>query len=176
MGEFGRRTVSTIWHYHCGCVVGRVVDREYRVTGVSELRLNDGSTFSVSPGTNPQATLMMMGRYMGRKISEDRREMSNVADRKGRNRQPHPQKGIEIPRAASRGGRSEATLAVVSLFYQLALHYTSQRLTHPPLLLLFFSNNSLFSFNPAKHFWVQSVEKTGVLSSFLEIDLFKRTM
>ncbi|ONK61474.1 uncharacterized protein A4U43_C08F30290 [Asparagus officinalis] len=111
MGEFGRRTVSTIWHYHCGCVVGRVVDREYRVTGVSELRLNDGSTFSVSPGTNPQATLMMMGRYMGRKISEDRREMSNVADRKGRNRQPHPQKGIEIPRAASRGGRSEATLA-----------------------------------------------------------------
>lgn len=62
MVEFCRRTVSTIWHYHGGCVVGKVVDGEYRVTGVSGLRVIDGSTFSVSPGTNPQATLMMMGR------------------------------------------------------------------------------------------------------------------
>lgn len=62
MAEFCRRTVSTIWHYHGGCVVGRVVDRDLRVNGISSLRVVDGSVFSVSPGTNPQATLMMLGR------------------------------------------------------------------------------------------------------------------
>ncbi|KAF2302903.1 hypothetical protein GH714_010886 [Hevea brasiliensis] len=63
MADFCRRTVSTIWHYHGGCVVGKVVDRDYHVNGIGALRVVDGSTFSVSPGTNPQATLMMMGRY-----------------------------------------------------------------------------------------------------------------
>lgn len=62
MSEFCRRTVSTIWHYHGGCVVGKVVDREFRVIGVDALRIVDGSTFNVSPGTNPQATLLMLGR------------------------------------------------------------------------------------------------------------------
>ena len=62
MAEFCRRTVSTIWHYHGGCVVGRVVDRDLKVIGVDSLRIVDGSVFSVSPGTNPQATLMMVGR------------------------------------------------------------------------------------------------------------------
>ncbi|KAI3879884.1 hypothetical protein MKW98_018123 [Papaver atlanticum] len=36
------------------------------------LRVVDGSTFSISPGTNPQTTLMMMGRYVGVKILEER--------------------------------------------------------------------------------------------------------
>ncbi|XP_038718525.1 (R)-mandelonitrile lyase-like [Tripterygium wilfordii] len=72
MAEFCRQTVSTIWHYHGGCVVGRVVDREYRVIGIDALRVVDGSTFGISPGTNPQATLMMMGRYMGLKIIRER--------------------------------------------------------------------------------------------------------
>ncbi|KAE9621249.1 putative (R)-mandelonitrile lyase [Lupinus albus] len=62
MADFCRRTVSTIWHYHGGCVVGRVVDRDLKVIGISSLRIVDGSVFSVSPGTNPQATLMMLGR------------------------------------------------------------------------------------------------------------------
>lgn len=62
MAEFCRRTVSTIWHYHGGCVVGRVVDPHLKVIGVDSLRIVDGSVFSVSPGTNPQATLMMLGR------------------------------------------------------------------------------------------------------------------
>ncbi|XP_042389693.1 protein HOTHEAD-like isoform X2 [Zingiber officinale] len=57
--------VMTIWHFHGGCEVGKVVDHEYRVIGVGGLRVIDGSTFSFSPGTNPQATLMMLGRYMG---------------------------------------------------------------------------------------------------------------
>ncbi|KAJ1411178.1 hypothetical protein SESBI_21426 [Sesbania bispinosa] len=34
-------------------------------TGELKLRVVDGSTFTESPGTNPQATVMMMGRYHG---------------------------------------------------------------------------------------------------------------
>ncbi|XVF41506.1 hypothetical protein PTKIN_Ptkin01aG0285000 [Pterospermum kingtungense] len=66
-------TVITIWHYHGGCLVGKVVDRDYKVLGVNSLRVIDGSTFSISPGTNPQSTLMMLGRYMGRRILQSRR-------------------------------------------------------------------------------------------------------
>lgn len=62
MGEFCRRTVSTIWHYHGGCLMGKVVDGNLKVIGIEGLRVVDGSTFTVSPGTNPQATLLMMGR------------------------------------------------------------------------------------------------------------------
>lgn len=64
MAGFCRRTVSTIWHYHGGCVVGRVVDPALRLIGIGSLRVVDGSVFGVSPGTNPQATLMMLGRYV----------------------------------------------------------------------------------------------------------------
>ncbi|KAG8380236.1 hypothetical protein BUALT_Bualt07G0172300 [Buddleja alternifolia] len=72
MGEFCRRTVSTIWHYHGGCLVGKVVDRNLKVIGIDGLRVVDGSTFAVSPGTNPQATLLMMGRFFGMKIRRER--------------------------------------------------------------------------------------------------------
>ncbi|CAA0831519.1 Glucose-methanol-choline (GMC) oxidoreductase family protein [Striga hermonthica] len=70
--QFCRDTVMTIWHYHGGCHVGRVVDPEYRVLGVDALRVVDGSTFNYSPGTNPQATVMMLGRYMGVRILKER--------------------------------------------------------------------------------------------------------
>lgn len=70
--QFCKDTVITIWHYHGGCHVGKVVDQHYRVLGVSGLRVVDGSIFSKSPGTNPQATVMMMGRYMGVKILRER--------------------------------------------------------------------------------------------------------
>ncbi|KAL3735972.1 hypothetical protein ACJRO7_024998 [Eucalyptus globulus] len=70
--QFCRDTVITIWHYHGGCHVGKVVDHENKVLGVDQLRVVDGSTFSESPGTNPQATVMMMGRYMGAKILRNR--------------------------------------------------------------------------------------------------------
>ncbi|KAF0899067.1 hypothetical protein E2562_012919 [Oryza meyeriana var. granulata] len=70
--QFCRDTVVTIWHYHGGCHVGKVVDQQYRVFGVSGLRVIDGSTFFRSPGTNPQATVLMMGRYMGVKILRGR--------------------------------------------------------------------------------------------------------
>lgn len=63
VADFCRQTVNTLWHYHGGCVVGRVVDPSLRVIGVSSLRVVDGSVFNMSPGTNPQATIMMLGRY-----------------------------------------------------------------------------------------------------------------
>ena len=59
---FCRSTITTWWHYHGGCVAGKVVDGDLRVTGIDALRVVDGSVFAVSPGTNPQATLLMMGR------------------------------------------------------------------------------------------------------------------
>ncbi|CAI8604552.1 unnamed protein product [Vicia faba] len=65
-------TVLTIWHYHGGCQQGKVVDHNYNVIGVEALRVIDGSTFHGSPGTNPQATVMMLGRYMGQNIIKRR--------------------------------------------------------------------------------------------------------
>ncbi|KAG1367632.1 protein HOTHEAD [Cocos nucifera] len=70
--QFCRDTVITIWHYHGGCHVGKVVDRDYRVLGITGLRVVDSSIFANSPGTNPQATVMMLGRYMGVKILRER--------------------------------------------------------------------------------------------------------
>ncbi|PSR93377.1 Protein HOTHEAD like [Actinidia chinensis var. chinensis] len=70
--QFCIDTVMTIWHYHGGCQVGRVVDHDYKVLGVDALRVIDGSTFNGSPGTNPQATVMMLGRYMGQRILHER--------------------------------------------------------------------------------------------------------
>lgn len=72
LDQFCKDSVTTIWHYHGGCQVGKVVDRNYRVYGVQALRIVDGSTFTFSPGTNPQATVMMMGRYMGVKFLRER--------------------------------------------------------------------------------------------------------
>ncbi|CAK9135216.1 unnamed protein product [Ilex paraguariensis] len=70
--QFCIDTVMTIWHYHGGCQVGKVIDQDYRVLGVDALRVIDGSTFYDSPGANPQATVMMLGRYMGQKILAER--------------------------------------------------------------------------------------------------------
>ncbi|KAK8963577.1 Protein HOTHEAD [Platanthera guangdongensis] len=78
--QFCKDTVMTIWHYHGGCQVARVVDHDYRVIGVDALRVIDGSTFHRSPGTNPQATVMMLGRYMGVKILTDRRLQTRHED------------------------------------------------------------------------------------------------
>ncbi|KAI5336419.1 hypothetical protein L3X38_015686 [Prunus dulcis] len=64
--------ILTIWHYHGGCQVGRVVDKGYGVLGTDSLRVIDGSTFYHTPGANPQATVMMLGRYMGQRILHDR--------------------------------------------------------------------------------------------------------
>ncbi|OAY53150.1 protein HOTHEAD [Manihot esculenta] len=75
--QFCKDTVITIWHYHGGCHVGKVVTPDYKVIGVQRLRIVDGSTFDESPGTNPQATVLMMGRYMGLKILRKRLGMED---------------------------------------------------------------------------------------------------
>ncbi|XP_021730169.1 protein HOTHEAD-like [Chenopodium quinoa] len=71
--QFCIDTVLSIWHYHGGCQVNKVVDKDYKVLGTVGLRVIDGSTFYDSPGTNPQATVMMLGRYMGKRILAQRR-------------------------------------------------------------------------------------------------------
>ncbi|KAJ9550865.1 hypothetical protein OSB04_014910 [Centaurea solstitialis] len=69
---FCRNTLRTFWHFHGGCLVNKVVDGDLNVIGINGLRIVDGSVFSDSPGTNPQATLMMLGRYIGIKIQNAR--------------------------------------------------------------------------------------------------------
>ncbi|PWA76821.1 glucose-methanol-choline oxidoreductase, FAD/NAD(P)-binding domain protein [Artemisia annua] len=67
-----KETVRTMWHYHGGCHIGQVVDDDYKVIGVNSLRVIDGSTILNSPGTNPQASVLMLGRYMGVTILNQR--------------------------------------------------------------------------------------------------------
>lgn len=63
LASYCQQTVATLWHYHGGCVAGKVVDGSFRVIGSHAIRVVDASTFSETPGTNPQATILMMGRY-----------------------------------------------------------------------------------------------------------------
>ncbi|PWA79553.1 oxygen-dependent choline dehydrogenase, FAD/NAD(P)-binding domain protein [Artemisia annua] len=70
--RFCRETLSTFWHMHGGCLVNKVVDSQLKVIGVDSLRVVDVSTFFNSPGTNPQATVLMLGRYIGTKILNER--------------------------------------------------------------------------------------------------------
>ncbi|PWA39027.1 oxygen-dependent choline dehydrogenase, FAD/NAD(P)-binding domain protein [Artemisia annua] len=63
--QYCKDTKRTMWHYHGGCRIGKVVDYEYKVVGLDALRVIDGSTILNSPGTNPQASVLMLGRYMG---------------------------------------------------------------------------------------------------------------
>ncbi|XP_047971940.1 protein HOTHEAD-like [Salvia hispanica] len=78
--RYCRLGVRTLWHYHGGCQVGRVVDHDYKVFGVDALRVVDGSTFNTTPGTNPQATVMMLGRYVGVKMLNERIDVSRKSD------------------------------------------------------------------------------------------------
>ncbi|TXG56512.1 hypothetical protein EZV62_017825 [Acer yangbiense] len=71
-----KSSVRTYYHYHGGCRIGSVVDKDYRVYGVKGLRVIDGSTFEESPGTNPMATVMMLGRYQGIKMLQERKDDS----------------------------------------------------------------------------------------------------
>ncbi|GLT66257.1 hypothetical protein SLA2020_386310 [Shorea laevis] len=70
--QFCKQNLRTFYHNHGGCAVGSVVDHEYRVSGVKGLRVIDGSTFTESPGTNPMATVLMLGRYQGIKLLRER--------------------------------------------------------------------------------------------------------
>ncbi|XP_030509649.2 (R)-mandelonitrile lyase 1 [Cannabis sativa] len=70
-----RSTVTTWWHYHGGCLPGKVVDGDFRVIGIKGLRVVDASVLSSSPGTNPQATIMMLGRYVGLRMLKNQIEV-----------------------------------------------------------------------------------------------------
>ncbi|XP_059075281.1 (R)-mandelonitrile lyase-like [Cryptomeria japonica] len=72
LGKFCMENINTMWHFHGGCDIGSVIDKRYRLKGVDALRVVDGSTFRDGPGTNPQATTMMLGRYVGVKILRER--------------------------------------------------------------------------------------------------------
>lgn len=74
MGEFCKKTVKTMWHYHGGCRFELVINPKYQVIGIEDdnLRVVDASTHALSPGTNPQATTMMLGRYVGVDILRER--------------------------------------------------------------------------------------------------------
>ncbi|XP_057828684.2 (R)-mandelonitrile lyase-like [Cryptomeria japonica] len=72
MVSFCKETVETFWHYHGGCEVDSVIDKRLRVKGVDSFRVVDNSIFKGSPGTNPQATIMMLARYIGVKILQER--------------------------------------------------------------------------------------------------------
>ncbi|GLJ35739.1 hypothetical protein SUGI_0717820 [Cryptomeria japonica] len=72
LAKFCKDTLASIWHYHGGCQVDLVIDQRYRVKGVDSLRIVDNSIYKDSPGTNPQATTMMLGRYMGLRILQER--------------------------------------------------------------------------------------------------------
>lgn len=74
--NFCRKNVRTYYHFHGGCSIGSVIDNDYKVIGVKGLRVIDGSTLSESPGTNPMATLLMLGRYQGIKILTEREDAS----------------------------------------------------------------------------------------------------
>ncbi|KAI3694352.1 hypothetical protein L1987_77317 [Smallanthus sonchifolius] len=76
--QYCKDTVRTMWHYHGGCHIGKVVDQEYKIIGVGSLRVIDGSTILNSPGTNPQASLLMLGRYMGVTILGQRLASENT--------------------------------------------------------------------------------------------------
>ncbi|XP_021803577.1 (R)-mandelonitrile lyase 2-like, partial [Prunus avium] len=59
-------------HYHGGCLVGEVLDDDFRVTGINALRVVDGSTFPSTPASHPQGFYLMLGRYVGSKILQER--------------------------------------------------------------------------------------------------------
>ncbi|XP_021808893.1 (R)-mandelonitrile lyase 2 [Prunus avium] len=69
---FCRESVASYWHYHGGCLVGKVLDGDFRVTGINALRVVDGSTFPYTPASHPQGFYLMLGRYVGIKILQQR--------------------------------------------------------------------------------------------------------
>ncbi|XP_008232763.1 PREDICTED: (R)-mandelonitrile lyase 2-like isoform X1 [Prunus mume] len=69
---FCQEAVASYWHYHGGCLVGEVLDDDFRVTGINALRVVDGSTFPSTPASHPQGFYLMLGRYVGSKILQGR--------------------------------------------------------------------------------------------------------
>ncbi|KAJ0800338.1 putative (R)-mandelonitrile lyase [Helianthus annuus] len=73
IARFCRGTLATFWHIHGGCLPNKVVDNHLKFIRVDSLRVVDVSTYFNAPGTSPLATTMMMGRYIGVKMLEERK-------------------------------------------------------------------------------------------------------
>ncbi|TQD95567.1 hypothetical protein C1H46_018806 [Malus baccata] len=69
---FCRDSLASYWHYHGGCIVGKVVDGGLHVNGIDALRIVDSSTFPVTPASHPMGFYLMLGRYMGLQILQER--------------------------------------------------------------------------------------------------------
>ncbi|XP_050130942.1 (R)-mandelonitrile lyase 1-like isoform X2 [Malus sylvestris] len=61
---FCRDTVASYWHYHGGCLVGKVVDCSFRLNGIYGLRVADATLFPAAPASHPQGFYLMLGRYV----------------------------------------------------------------------------------------------------------------
>lgn len=61
---FCRDSLGSYWHYHGGCIVGKVVDGGLRVNGIDALRSVDSSTFPVTPASHPMGFYLMLGWYV----------------------------------------------------------------------------------------------------------------
>lgn len=62
--------VVASFHHHGGAVMGKVVDRDFKVKGVKNLRVVDASVLEDTPEANPQGTLMMLGRYAAHHVKK----------------------------------------------------------------------------------------------------------
>ncbi|KAB2600201.1 (R)-mandelonitrile lyase 3-like [Pyrus ussuriensis x Pyrus communis] len=69
---FCHDSLASYWHYHGGCIVGKVVDGGLRVSGIDAFRVVDSSTFPVTPASHPMGFYLMLGRYMGLQILQER--------------------------------------------------------------------------------------------------------
>ncbi|KAL6291927.1 hypothetical protein ACE6H2_000069 [Prunus campanulata] len=69
--RFCQDNVASYWHYHGGSLVGKVLDGNFRVTGIKALRIVDGSTIPYEPCSHPQGYIMMLGRYVGLQIMRE---------------------------------------------------------------------------------------------------------
>ncbi|XP_048440841.1 (R)-mandelonitrile lyase 1-like isoform X2 [Pyrus x bretschneideri] len=69
---FCRDTVASYWHYHGGCLVGKVVDGSFHLNGIYGLRVADATLFPAAPASHPQGFYLMLGRYVGLQILKER--------------------------------------------------------------------------------------------------------
>ncbi|CEM37164.1 unnamed protein product [Vitrella brassicaformis CCMP3155] len=64
---------SSIWHWAGSAAMGTVTSSDFRVKGIENLSICDSSVFPQVPRMNPQATVMMLGRYAGMLRKEERK-------------------------------------------------------------------------------------------------------
>jgi len=61
-------TYQCAYHHAGSCALGTVVDKDFKVMGVDNLRVVDASVFPTAPRTHPQSSMMMIGRYVGQYV------------------------------------------------------------------------------------------------------------